>query len=88
MDLSWVNSLAELLFGRLGALGTLFVATTAYIAWQLHREQQEHAESRKRMEELNEKRLALHEENIRSIESMKVALNNLAEVIRRKRGPL
>lgn len=82
MDFGWIHSVLELLFGRLGALGTLFVGAFAYVAWQLHIEQREHRETRKLMEELNEKRLLLHAENIRAIEQLRQAMLSLSEAVR------
>jgi len=78
----------ELLFGKLGALGTLFVGAFAYVAWQLKLEQDEHRSTMAYTKELNDQRLVLHKETLVAMGEIKAALIVLTEVVRRKRGGL
>lgn len=59
----------------------------AYVAWQLKLEQEDHKATRMASEVQNEKRLALHVENLRTLAELKQAIDNLAKEVRRvKRG--
>jgi hypothetical protein len=86
MDLGWAEGLLRLLFGNLGALGTLFVIVSVYQGWQLKLEQDEHKETRTTLGELNEKRLMLHEENLKTLGELKNSIDVLAREVKRRRG--
>lgn len=53
--------------------------------WLLHREQEEHAMTRKTLEALNEKRLELATSTLHTLHSLKDAIDALSEEIKRKR---
>ena len=82
--IEWVTKLLDLLFGRLGALGTLAVAAFAYVAWLLHLEQKEHAQTREKAELLNEKRLLVFEQFVKASVELNAKIDALASYLRRR----
>ena len=83
MDFSWVQSLLTLLFGQVGAMGTLLVAACSYLGWSLYREQEYH---RKQIEAWNEKRLELHEQNLKALSEMRTSIDILTRSLGRRRS--
>lgn len=86
MEWSWLSSILTLLFGQVGVLGTVLIAASAYIAWQLHLEQLDHKETRRKYEEMNEKRLELFAHVLKSVGEMKTSIDALFVLTKRKRN--
>jgi hypothetical protein len=78
MDYSWVEGLFRLLFGNLGPMGTLFVVVAGYLVWQLKLAQDDLRNTRNTLGELNEKRLQLHAENLKTLGELKQSIDALA----------
>lgn len=85
MDLSWISELLKLLFGNLGAIGTIAVVFCGFLAYMLHIEQKEHACTREKNEVLNEKRYVAFEKMVVALIEQKAALDRLTELLTRKR---
>lgn len=88
MDLAWILSLLQLLFGQAGVVGTILIGGFAYVAWQLKLEQDAHDKTRTQKDELSEKRYALLEKQLSVMGEFRVALDNLTETVKRKKGTL
>ena len=67
-------------------MGTLLVSFSAYLAWSLHKEQEEHKDTRKQVDAWNEKRLELHSQNLEAISEMRASIKELIRVVSRRRG--
>lgn len=84
-DWGWVTNLLQLLFGQLGVLGTVCFLFMSYIAWQLDVEQKLHRETRRRYEELNERRLQVFDALANSIKDLKVSVDSAITINNRNR---
>jgi hypothetical protein len=74
-----------LLFQQLGALGVVLVGVCGTLLWLLHREQDEHATTRKHVEVINEKRLELATQTLHTLHGLKDAIDAVGEEIKRRR---
>lgn len=96
-DFSWVQELLKLLFGQVGVLGTVLIGIAAYIAYLHKKEMEAHEETRRRGDEVAEKRTVLFETYLKTLSDLKIAIeassnsnriaiDTLAAAINRKRS--
>jgi len=78
--MDWVNELLKLLFGQVGVLGTVLIGMVYYIGRLLETEQKEHAETRRRAEETNERRIAIFETYLKAMADLKGAVESSANL--------
>ena len=72
--MEWVEKLLVLLFGQLGALGTVCLLAAGYIAWLHHQEKEDHKRTRELVAQDAEKRLGIHQSYIQILTELKSIL--------------
>lgn len=73
----WFTGLLTVLFGQLGALGTVCFLAAAYSAYLLQREQESHTATRRELTEYLESHLALREKHIEILAELRGILLTL-----------
>lgn len=92
MNETWAINLLQLLFGQIGAVGTICVAVAGYMGWQLHLAQQatkelfikmaqERADMTTKFESSQEKRVELLSTYLHTLSEFKNTLDSLVVLL-------
>lgn len=71
---SWLN-IWKFVSGQFGVPGAVIAAVCAYLVWALKVERDDHKETRKKVDEMSDKRVALLETYLKTISDFKVTLD-------------
>lgn len=76
----WLN-LAKFLSSQLGIPGALCAGLACYLAWLLNREREDHKETRKQIDVINDKRVTLLSEYQKLMYDYKVSIDALTAMV-------
>lgn len=80
-----IQGFLDFLFGKLGAMGTLFVCAFTWCAYMLRLEQNEHAKTREKNDLLNEKRFLVFEAMVTNMAKVNESLITIKDQLARRR---
>lgn len=71
---SWLN-IWKFISGQFGVPGAIIAAICAYLVWALKVERDDHKETRKRVDEVSEKRVELLKDYLKTLNEFKASLD-------------
>lgn len=71
---SWLN-IWKFISGQFGVPGAIIAAICAYLIWALKVERDDHKETRKRVDEVSEKRVELLKDYLKTLNEFKASLD-------------
>ena len=79
----WLN-LVKFITSQFGLPGSLAVGIAGYLIWLLQKEREAHAQTRNKIDEINEKRIEFTKTTIQGLVDLKEALDAVTAILGKK----